>query len=147
MQMCTFIRMLCIFCLLSLFTWMSNRPWPESSNVYLLWACLTQDSSLLVAPSSWNPLFLTHTFNPLANFVDSFFKIHPNLGTFHRALPRSSSKPQLFSRSPQALIAVSPLQPGPPTVYSLKAARNGCFWHKGSIYHPATNNYKTSQNI
>lgn len=58
-----------------------------------------------VAQSSWNPLFLTHTSNPLANCAGSFFKIHPNLSTELCYTPAPNHSSCLDQHS---LIALSP---------------------------------------
>lgn len=116
--MCLFICMHCIFCPLSIFTWMSDTNQSEPPCILcLLQACPAQDSIFTVAQSSCSPLFLTHTSNPLASSVGSFFKLHLNPGTFHRTSPcpqLSCFKPQLLSGSSKSPRAVSPLWPGPP---------------------------------
>lgn len=72
-QKCMFIYMFCIFCLLSTFSCMSKRHQPALT---MLTSVPSPDLLRSVAHSSWNPLFPTHTSNPLANSVGSFFKIH-----------------------------------------------------------------------
>lgn len=94
-QICMFIGMLCIFCLSSSFTWMSNIHQPESPwNLYHLQACPAQDSVLAVARS------FSHSFSPTpAKSISSFcwfFLQNPLKSKHFSQLCHSCSKPQLL---------------------------------------------------
>ena len=78
---------------------------------------------LPVAQSSWNPLLLTHTSNSVANSVGYSFKISLNPGAFHRNAAPLLHSPVLNS----CLDHNGAPENKPPTVYSLKTARECLF--------------------
>ena len=125
--MCMFICMHCIFCPLSIFTWMSNMNQSEPPCILcLLQACPTQDSIFPVAQSSCSPVFLTHTSNPLASSVGSFFKNPLNsqkLPTLPTLLFQTTTLVWII-KEPQSCL---PLMAWTPTVCPLKATR-GCLF-------------------